>query len=486
MRSRGGLGVRSGSGRHCGCVCPPPQPPTLRCPPPACTGLGDRVAARGGGGAHCLVVPAPLQPPLGDGHHLLAQVLHRAPAERRLQALPGHVGAEVRALLLRPVRHHRPRLLLCGVVIQDTHPQGGEGADLPPGPRVGAPHLEEPLHADLREHRGEVVLPVAHRRQPPGGRGELPLHEVPEALPARVLVPAIVHKVHGHVHHVVGVLLKPKALLKNEGQVPAAVVVRVGPDVRAVALEAVDLAVLEGRVGKERRRHRLQRQGDAELLDHVRLGLKVEVYLDRAAAEHHVEPHRPNLGHIRLHDVVAPLGHHSHILHPRNWVEACAQKADADVLTHRLDLIEVVVDLCTRLVDGLQWRAAELKLPARLEGDALPVLQEPNDVAILHHGLPSEALLQLLEQLPDMVVVDALVGPKYEPELLVLGPDPPLVAGLAPAEEMLDHLVVGDGWATVRRRGRGRGDHADAAARPPDCGGGERAVGAGVERAGGE
>jgi hypothetical protein len=58
-------------------------------------------------------------------------------------------------------------------------------------------------------------------------------------------------------------------------------------------LVAVGLALEEGRIGEQRGRHRLQRQRDAELLDHVGLGREIEVHLHRAGPVHHGFPSVP-------------------------------------------------------------------------------------------------------------------------------------------------------------------------------------------------
>lgn len=60
----------------------------------------------------------------------------------------------------------------------------------------------------------------------------------------------------------------------------------------------------------------------------------------------------------------------------------------------------------------------------RTQRDALPLLRQPDDVGPLHDGLPVEAVADLGEQLPDLVVVKPLLGGHRVPQLLVLGADP--------------------------------------------------------------
>ena len=78
---------------------------------------------------------------------------------------------------------------------------------------------------------------------------------------------------------------------------------------RAQRLEAVGLALLERRGGEQRGRDRLQRQRDAQLLDHVGLVLEVEVHLDGRGPVHHVEAVRADRRHVARHHAVALLRH---------------------------------------------------------------------------------------------------------------------------------------------------------------------------------
>src|SRR3546814_1404571 len=61
---------------------------------------------------------------------------------------------------------------------------------------------------------------------------------------------------------------------------------------------------------------------------HVGLAVEVEVGLDGAGAQHHVEAQRPLLRHIGAHDGVAALGHHRHVLAPPQRIEAGPEEAD--------------------------------------------------------------------------------------------------------------------------------------------------------------
>src|SRR5262249_36684266 len=120
---------------------------------------------------------------------------------------------------------------------------------------------------------------------------------------------------------------------------------------------------------------------------------------------------------------------------------------------HRLDLVEMAVDLVAGLVDRAQRCARQLELAARLEADVAVALVERDRVAVLDHRLPTIAR-QTLEQRAD--AARAVVGQpamivERERELLVLGADAPLVDRLAAGLEPRDELpLVGDRVAPRR------------------------------------
>ena len=105
--------------------------------------------------------------------------------------------------------------------------------------------------------------------------------------------------------------------------------------------EAVRLAFGEGRVGEQGGGDRLQRQADAELLRHVGFGRIVEVDLDGAGAQHHVEAEAADLRHVVEHDPVAALGHDRQLAARLVRPHAEAEEADAELVADRLDLVEV-------------------------------------------------------------------------------------------------------------------------------------------------
>ncbi|KZS00494.1 Uncharacterized protein APZ42_003179, partial [Daphnia magna] len=178
-----------------------------------------------------------------------------------------------------------------------------------------------------------VVDPVAHQRDLARKGWQAAGDEVAEGLAARVEVATVaVDEVHRHIEHPVDIPLEAEPLLENERQDAAAIGVCIGPDVAAEAAEAVGLALGEGRVGEERGRDRLQGQGHAELLHHVRFGRIVQVHLHGTGTQHHVEAERAALGHILAHDLVAALGHPGDVGACPFRVEAQPQHAGAELL----------------------------------------------------------------------------------------------------------------------------------------------------------
>ena len=91
-------------------------------------------------------------------------------------------------------------------------------------------------------------------------RFQLPRHVFAERAAGQIdVILAPVHKIHRHIQNIVGIALEPEPILEHEIQHAAPVRIGVGPDMAAVGHEAVRLALLERRVGEQRRRQRLQR-----------------------------------------------------------------------------------------------------------------------------------------------------------------------------------------------------------------------------------
>src|SRR6185503_11601802 len=119
--------------------------------------------------------------------------------------------------------------------------------------------------------------------------------------------------------------------------------------------------------------------------DHVGLIGKIEVGLDGAGAKHHVEAVTTDLGHVSRHDGVARLRHAWSLgLRPFGR-EAGAEETDPEWRCAFANLREVRVHLAAGLMDRLQWSAAELELPARLQrnGGQPERVGESDDAAVV-------------------------------------------------------------------------------------------------------
>ena len=298
-----------------------------------------------------------------------------------------------------------------------------------------------------------MVGPVLRRRTVAGQGVQLSVHEGAERLARQVDIGlAALGEIHRRVQRIVGVALIAEAVLEHEVQHPGAVRVGVGPDVGARRQEAVRPALGEGAVGEQGGGDGLQRQRGAELHHHVGLAVEVEVGLNGAGAQHHVEAQLALLGHIGAHDVIAALGHDGDVLAPPQGVEAQPQEAEIQLVRDLLDLHQVLAGLVADVVNVLQRGARQFELSARLQADrgaealGVPALQG-DDVVALQHRRPAEARQPVQHGLDaaGTVIGRAAQGRFVEAELLVLGADAPLIAGLFALRHGVDQLVSGKG-----------------------------------------
>ena len=283
---------------------------------------------------------------------------------------------------------------------------------------------------------------VGYGRQPAG-------HEIPERLAAGIDVPAVpVHEVHRDIQHVVDVTLKPKTRLEDEGQGTATVRVGIGPDVAAIAEEPGWPSFDKRRVRKQSHGDGLQRQTYPELFDHVRFGLVVEVGLDGAGAQHHVEAEPAFLRHVVAHDPVTGLGHERDLVAPPERRETEPEHAEPELVANFAHLAQVLVQLVAGLVHGLQRRSAQLELPARLKRDRTSgIVGEGNGIAVFDDRLPAEAghLAQNGGDPVGSIIRHSAQIRATKDELLVLGTDPPRRGRLAAGFEIFEELpLVGD------------------------------------------
>ncbi len=295
-----------------------------------------------------------------------------------------------------------------------------------------------------------MVGPIVERGPRAGKGRKLAVEKVPERGARHVdIAPVAIDEVHRHVERVVHIALETHARLEGEGQEPGAIGVGVAPDLGAVRLEAVGLAVGERRIGEECGGDRLERKAHAQFGDHVPLIAEIHVHLHRRGAEHHVEPMAPSLRHIARHDAVALLRHHRGLAERPFRGEADAKKADAELPSNFADLDEMVAKFLIGLVHVLEGRAGQFELAAGLEADRAALravlAAERDDVALLRDRIPAEAVLEPLEQRADAAfafIRDRVMSVRIEAELLVLGADAPFVRGLGTLLEISDELVT--------------------------------------------
>ncbi len=237
-----------------------------------------------------------------------------------------------------------------------------------------------------------MVVPVALCRQFAGENGELSGKEIAEGQARRVQIfPVAIDEIHRHIEHIVGIAFVAEAILEDERQHSGPRRIGIGPDVRPVAEEAVGLALGEGRIGEERGAQRLERKADPELLHHVRLGFIIEVGLDRAGAQHHVEPHRADAGHVAQHDRIAALGHDGKFGAGLVGPHPEAEEAEAEFGAHFFDLLQVATGFRAGLVQVFERGAGKLELPGRFEADGAVASRQGNHIAPLDHRFPAEA-----------------------------------------------------------------------------------------------
>ena len=142
-----------------------------------------------------------------------------------------------------------------------------------------------------------------------------------------------------------------------------------------------------------------RRQGGAEFPDHVALVRKVEVHLDRGRVHHHVEAERTTCRHVSPHDPVAPLRHEGGIANGGQRVRPDPHEQQPQRIADRPELVEMIVDLFTRLMQGRKWRTGEFHLPTGLQRDGLTSLAQAHDLARLLDAFPP-ACRQALQQPP--------------------------------------------------------------------------------------
>ena len=81
-----------------------------------------------------------------------------------------------------------------------------------------------------------------------------------------------------------------------------------------------------------------------------------------------------DLAHIIAHDLVPALWHHRGFFERPDGRKSEPQKAYTEAIRNRPDLLKVLTNFVTGLVDVLKRRARQLELSAGLQADACTIL----------------------------------------------------------------------------------------------------------------
>ncbi|PAV73291.1 hypothetical protein WR25_19509 [Diploscapter pachys] len=142
-----------------------------------------------------------------------------ATRQRRVERHPRHRIAQRLPFGEAPALHQVPRRIERRVVVEQTDPEGGQGADTAPRTAIGAAHLEEGLQPHFGEGGGQMIVPVVQRRLFTGEDAQLALQEVAERQTGGIDVATVaVDEVHRHIEHIVGIAFVPEAVFEHEGQ----------------------------------------------------------------------------------------------------------------------------------------------------------------------------------------------------------------------------------------------------------------------------
>ena len=303
---------------------------------------------------------------IGDLDHLGRKIGHVDAVDLGLKPVFARGHMQRLALFRAPAFDQVPGGIQRRLVIGQPDPEGRQGAQTAPGAAIRAAHLDELLHPRLGEDGGQVVGPVGQGRNLSRQGRKVALQEIAEGLAKRVDVLAVaVDEIHRHIEDILHPGLEPEAFVEDKGDHAGAGIVQMPPDIVAIAFHAVRLALEEGRIGEERIGHRLQRHGDAHLLDHVRLGGEIQVHLNRTGPAHHDLTGGADVLHIGVHQLVPPLGHQGHVFMRPVRRGPQPDEAHANLVGNVLHVAQVVVHLVAGLVDRLKRRARQFQLTTR-------------------------------------------------------------------------------------------------------------------------
>ena len=203
-----------------------------------------------------------------------------------------------------------------------------------------------------------MIGPVGHGRFLARQYREIAFQEIAEAESGGIDIFAIPEdKIHRHVEHIFGIMFIAEAVFEHEWKHAGAVRIGVRPDMAAEALVAVGLALGEGRIGEQGGGQRLQGEADAEFLRHIGFAGIVEIDLDGAGAQHHVEAELADPRHVIEHDLVAALGHDRQFGAGLVRPHAHAKKTGAGLLAYCLHLLQMAAGFVAGFVQIFERRA---------------------------------------------------------------------------------------------------------------------------------
>ena len=202
-----------------------------------------------------------------------------------------------------------------------------------------------------------MILKIGHGRQLPLESGEHTIHEIAEGLSGNIdIVVAAMQEIHRHIEDIIDPLFIAEIGVEHTGRNTASRSVGIRPGMRPRRQEAGGLAILEGRVCKQRRRHRLECERGTELLAHVGLVREVEVHLHRAGTQHHIKAKRADLRHVTAHDPVAAFRHEADVFTPCNRMIAKAHHPDIERFGCGQHMPQVPSGLAAGLVNVVKRR----------------------------------------------------------------------------------------------------------------------------------
>ena len=202
-----------------------------------------------------------------------------------------------------------------------------------------------------------MILKIGHGRQLPLESGEHTIHEIAEGLSGNIdIVVAAMQEIHRHIEDIIDPLFIAEIGVEHTGRNTASRSVGIRPGMRPCRQKAGRLAILEGRVCKQRRRHRLQCERRAELLAHVGLVREIEVHLHRAGAQHHIEAERADFWHVTAHDPVTAFRHEADVFTSGDRMVAKAHHFDIQRFGGGQHMPQVPSGLAAGLVDVVKRR----------------------------------------------------------------------------------------------------------------------------------